>query len=205
MPFQACPDIAKISLNGLLFGEECINTIYAKHPPDTPWTIAELEALADGVFAAWSSNPAIFTTHFTYESVTCTDLTLVTGPQGNSSAAPVDGGDAGEPSANNVAWTVKFLTGNLGRSYRGRNQVGGITVNDLDDPNHVKALFASDVIDIYNAIKAAIVTAGGAMCVLSRRAGGVERPVGIGTLVNQITYTDLITDSQRTRLPGRGA
>jgi hypothetical protein len=117
----------------------------------------------------------------------------------------VAGTDGGTANANNVAWTIKFLTGNIGRSFRGRNQIGGYTHNQMDDANHVKLSYALSMIDVYNAIKTAIETAGGAMCVLSRRADNAQRPVGIGTLVTSIAFTDLISDSQRTRLPARGA
>lgn len=131
--------------------------------------------------------------------ITITDLTSNTGPQivFTDDMPLVGTADTGLTLPNNVTVTTKLLTGSRGRSYRGRvyhiglvegavvaDQIGSTTRADLN-----AAWMALRMLTTESAVWT--------LSVLSRKLGGTLTPVlNVGG--------DLIVDSQRRRLYGRG-
>lgn len=113
------------------------------------------------------------------------------------------GGIDGSANPNNVSFAIQFGTGIPGRSFRGRNYIVGIDENAVT-ANAIAAATANAFVAAYTALGAAAAVAGQQWVVASRFTAGAPRTTGITTPVETASYVDLIVDSQRRRLPGRG-
>lgn len=139
-----------------------------------------------------------------WNEIVCTDLTAFDAVQAvYNFDAPSPGTDTGEPMPNNVTWCVKFLTEQRGRSYRGRNYIVGLTVSEVLG-NLIDSANADTIVDAYNQTFSDLAAANYLPVVVSRYFNNAPRVAGISTLITDCTYTDLVLDSQRKRLPGRG-
>lgn len=117
---------------------------------------------------------------------------------------PMSGEVVAESLPNNVAYTITFLTAQRGRSFRGRNYVPGLTIDSVVS-NNIVAGVRTALLAFYTNLRAAIVSSGYEMVVVSRISNGVERTTGVTTPITGFTTFDTTVDSQRRRLPGRGA
>lgn len=205
MAFIPVPLTAEVNIRQTLYGEEMINTLYFTLA--LGWDEGSLTDLAtrlDGVLV--DQYPDMHNVGSIYLGLRLRNLDHDGGevlivPASASTVGTVGGGS----EQNNVAWCVKFTTGLAGRSYRGRVYHGGIAGSMLVSINHMDTGFASDIIDHYVSLVTAAGEAGGVHVVVSRRHNKVALTEGVTTPVTAITYTDLVLDSMRNRLPGRGA
>lgn len=104
---------------------------------------------------------------------------------------------------NNATFAVTFLTELRGRSFRGRNYINGLSEEDVQN-NRVTIGWAGNVVNAYLAIIPALAETEWEWVVLSRYSGNQPRDIGVVTNVTGVKYADLVIDSQRRRLPGRG-
>jgi hypothetical protein len=124
---------------------------------------------------------------------------------------PVAGTATGTPLPNNSTYTVSFLTAGRGRSNRGRNYVPGIPVAGTASQNRVDADFRTGLLAYYEGLKALGVPSSTFMVVVSRFSGidsagkPIPREVGVTNNITSFATFDDVLDSQRRRLPGRGA
>jgi hypothetical protein len=116
---------------------------------------------------------------------------------------PLAGSGAGTYLPNNVALAIKWLTGQRGRSYRGRTFYMPIPSGFVSG-NTVNSSGLSIIHDIFEALFALSGTEGlPEMVVASRYHNKAPRTTGVSTLITGFGINSTV-DSQRRRLPGRG-
>jgi hypothetical protein len=123
----------------------------------------------------------------------------------STTSLPAAGGAGGTSLPNNVAMCVSLRTAQAGRSFRGRNYICGIPSAQRSTNNLLESSFVSDVIDAWTTVGLAAVDDGWVPVVVSRFHDGAPRTTGVATEITSTIATDNIIDSQRRRLPGRGA
>jgi hypothetical protein len=138
-------------------------------------------------------------------AVKVTDLSSVSGFSLTlTGSLPIAGGNASPALPNNTALVITKRTLQRGRSFRGRIFHPGLTENQVT-ANQVAGATVSALVAAYENFKGFTLTDGEAvLCVLSRYSGGNARVTGLMTPVENFT-SDGFIDSQRRRLPGRGA
>lgn len=116
-------------------------------------------------------------------------------------------GEQGEKATDmlpsNVTWAIKLNTAAAGRSGHGRIYRIGLTEDQVTGNllhNDAAANFVSD----WQALQANLALDGLNLAVVSYCHAGAWRTSAFVNQVTSIGYTDLIIDSQRRRLPGRG-
>lgn len=116
---------------------------------------------------------------------------------------PEAGTSSGAQLPNNATLAVKWITAFRGRSYRGRTYHLGLmetqVVGNTVDPGALGIIKA-----VYQGLLDGLTAAGIPLVVGSKIGAKVERFVGLSTPVVALQI-DPIVDSQRRRLPGRGA
>jgi hypothetical protein len=109
----------------------------------------------------------------------------------------------------NCSPCISFHTGNRGRSFRGRNYLAGIPVNQVATSTFEET-WANNVVDAYLQMKSDLGGADFTHVVVSRFSGveliagkkhSIPRVAGIATPVDSYSFTDRTIDSQRKRLP----
>ncbi len=118
------------------------------------------------------------------------------------SGLPETGSNVTLPAPMNVTVAIKWVTGNRGRSFRGRTyhvqlRVDQYTSSTLNGTN------AADLKTNYDFLRTDIATAGWQLSVLSTRHNKANRVTGLVTFITGVSV-DPTLDSQRRRLPGRG-
>jgi hypothetical protein len=115
------------------------------------------------------------------------------------------GSRSGTGAPGNVTWAVSFRTSGRGRSYRGRNYVCGLRIDDVTN-NVVSSTIIANYIAAYQRL-----LPGGASdptpfrwVVASRYHNGVPRTAGLSIPIVSVIASDTYSDSMRTRLTGRG-
>lgn len=204
MAFIPVPETAQFNIRCTLQGERVENTLYFRHAGG--WSSEFLGITAELLADWYTTGPrSIMTSQLVLREVYAADLSSENGEVYTHAVANDPGGpETVPPLPNNVALCVSFRTGLRGRSYRGRNYVCGWTENVVNG-NAVTAAAAATVQTAYNQL----LNLGGSgqlqWVVVSRYADGQPRVTGVATPVLTAVIVDLIVDSQRRRLPGRGA
>jgi hypothetical protein len=203
MPFQPCPDIASFRLQIKNNGQLCENVFHVQR--DTGWTETDLGDTCAAILDWTETKLFLWPDTVVIQRVVARDLTTEDGIGLEVSPGIADTGTLDSPELpNNVALAVKWTTGLVGRSRRGRTYHMGLTeiqvTGNTVDPSAVAAL-----LDMYLDLKTAIESvSGNVMVVLSRWSHNVLRDEGIGTPILNVSVDNTI-DSQRRRLPGRGS
>jgi hypothetical protein len=192
-------------------GQKVENTLYVQN--ESAWDATSLEELATEVAAWWNSSYSnLCSTSVQLTEVVCTDLTAETGGQVSVAGGGALGVVTGGKLPGNCSLAVSFRTALRGRSYRGRNYIVGIPETYMFDTSKVADDYVAAVLDAYEGFLTAIGTAGWTWVVLSRYEGvdpdthrPIPREAGVMTPVLNVVVVDKTIDSQRRRLPGRGA
>lgn len=102
----------------------------------------------------------------------------------------------------NDTFVIKFSTGFIGRSARGRMYTVGMCEAQLQgDTNAVTTSYANGWVAAMQATALDVQAAGWLHVVLSRFANGAPRTTAQKLAVTNYSYTNLVVDSQRGRLP----
>lgn len=206
MAFQPVPGVAEVIIRGLQFGQQTVNTLYFWNGGTDAWTFEELSAVAGVVGQTWHDNmmPNLGN-EWVMQGTVATDLTAEAGLQAERHDYDGSvGGTGGGCAPGNVTFAVKFTTGHVGRSYRGRNYVPGLP-KGLVGANAISSTLAGYYVAAYQEIRDNVeANTDKVMVVVSRYHNGAERPTAIYTPVSGVAYSDLATDSMRRRLNGRG-
>lgn len=204
MPFVPSPNVAEAELRFYFDGQLMENTLYFQlgSAPE----VEDLQLLGSALIDWYSGNID------TLQSVACqllgvqvTDLTTAVSPSVFMPATLGTGGTVESPYLpTNCSWTVQFKTAGRGRSSQGRNYVIGLceshALGSTIDPTT-----ASNYVNAYNVLASGgSFESGWVWGVLSRISGGVDRVSGLFQTITVAAYADLLLDSQRRRLPGRG-
>jgi len=205
MAFVPVPNTAKVAVMAHLNGQQYVNTTYREKA--LGWTSTDLFNLATEMME-WATTRFLTLVHtsFALDLVQCVDISVDGGAQATVAAPAASFGlKGGLCMPNNVAYTVSFRTGRTGRSYRGRNYVGGISDSSVEGVNLVKPAFRAECVDVFNDLIGGTIVTQGAWVVVSRFHDKVPLTTGVTTVVNTVLTVDNVLDSQRRRLPGRGA
>ena len=203
MPFVPIPNVCKFDFVQTWQGQQIMNSLYIQSA--TAWTVNTVQ---DQIIAldTWAKAHLLIDASNTLSlnKIIATDLTSQTGISiENAVAGGNSGAEAQTSVPNNVALCVKFVTGTRGRSYRGRWYLAGILASRVVD-NRVTLSFAQSVADHFNALKSGAILEGNTWVVASRITNGAPRTTGIATPVTGVSC-EILIDSQRRRLPGRGS
>jgi len=203
MAFQSVPNTIEVDVRGLLFGQKVENTLYLRTTAaPTAGDVADAAAAVNGWFVA---HPLLhLSTDYIFQSTHAKDLTVEAGAEADDTANA--GTTGSEPSASapgNVSLAVSFRTGLAGRSFRGRNYIPGIP-DDFITGNSVGSGTAAAYATDWAALLTALLDSEFTWVVVSRVADGVLREFGITTPIVSVIVTDVLLDSMRRRLTGRG-
>lgn len=202
MAFQPVPYTASARVQALAFGEQVENVLHFQLPTADPWTLTDLEDLAAAVTAAWVNNfLGLQGGNYVLQQVVCTNLAAESGPQYVGELdPPVAGSATGEMLPNSNALCYTLYTALIGRSFRGRMYLCGITESQVNGNNltaGAQAAFTTAGQDFRSDMLAASFVPG----VVSRWNAGVLRPDGIFTPITSWALRDGQIDSQRRRMP----
>lgn len=205
MPFIPVADVAHVRIEGRMDNQETINDLYFRH---TTGAIAAADLVAlDEAIAVWYGGTMAPLLNEGWHGVAVhgRDLTTALGFVNDRSIGTVVGGISGEAAPNNCTMAVSFRSALSGRSNRGRNYVPVLT-NSQVTGNFIDSDWAQSIVDGY----AELLFGGGALpggwvwVVVSRFTNNEPRVAGVFNEVFSVLVTDLVVDSQRRRLPGRG-
>lgn len=203
MAFQRVPNTAEIIIRGTQGGQEVINTHYAQKTGG--YTQADLESLAAAV-DAWVTAEwlPILSTVYTYVRTDIRGLDAAVDVQATNSDGAAAGAVGGTSQANNVTIAVQRNSGLTGRASRGRIYVPGIADSKLADDNHISSTFSGELVDALTALVATVVAEGFTNAIVHRIAGGSPLATAVVYPLVEWVVTDVVIDSMRRRLPGRG-
>lgn len=204
MAFIPVPDTAECALHFMLHGQQIVNTLCFTKTGG--FSGSDLLDLATALDLWWEGKIAPEVSQdITLVSVTARDISEESGPVSEFFLpGPYPGQVASPALPGNVAWSVGFKTGLAGRSFRGRNYVGGIAESSVVG-NTLNVLVAAAILAGYAQINTVISAELAAIHVVaSRFHANAPRVTGVATAVETYGYADLYIDSMRRRLTGRG-
>lgn len=210
MPFVPEATSVEAKFEGVVDGQQTINDLYFQLPGG--YILSDIQSLGTNL-SDWFT--AGFASHLSEDwSTVAIHIRALNNPASyvvDVSPTPTIGGASAAAEPNNVALCISFRTGLAGRSFRGRNYVPGVPVDQITlntfDPG-----WMADVKTTYDLL----LPGGGALPggwiwgVLSRFSGvdvngkPIPRTTGVFTPIVNTLYTDSTADSMRNRLPGRG-
>lgn len=207
MPFVPFEDCVQVTIQGHVDGQLTVNDL-AFRSSTGPRSLADVNALATAIESWYDGGMAgLLNEAWAGSLITAKGLTNPNGLIVEHDFSYSVGGVSGEAAPNNCSMCVSFRTGLSGRSFRGRNYVPVLT-NSQVTGNMIDSAWATSVVNEYAALvfpaSVGVLPGGWEWVVLSRFAGNVERTTGVFTEITNVLVTDLVVDSQRRRLPGRG-
>lgn len=204
--FQPAPECVQVTIEGSVDGQLTINDLFFRSTIG-PRPAADTLALTVAIAGWYAASVATLLNH-NWEGRTAKGRGLSTSNPfvALSNMVGVTGGGTGDQLPNNCSMAVHFGTGMAGRSFSGRNYV---PVLDRDDVvgNFVDASWAGSIVAAYEELifPGTVVPDGWIWVVVSRVQGGVRPAEALFHEIISVTVVDLVVDSQRRRLPGRGA
>lgn len=206
MAFIPALNVAMCSLRYTVSGQQAENTLYFEFASDP-----DEAALQDisGYLVTWRDTylKEIQGLHCLFREVYAVSMTTGFSPTFTNVVSPeVAGTYTGTPLPNNVTLAISFRTSGRGKSSRGRNYALGLTESSLSSTlgQSVQTTYAADLVAAYNALFVGLPT-DWTWVIISRSVNGAPRANALITPVQSVILTDLTIDSQRRRLPGRGA
>jgi hypothetical protein len=203
-PFVPLPNTMEANLRFLLGGQKIENVFHFSYDGASFGVAAsEVSAMIQNEF--WHLLRNHLSGSVAFKEIYLVDMNSA---DGGTYTAPIiidplgAGGDTVLP--NNVAFCVSLRTEKRGRSFAGRSYVSGLTPTQVDG-NYLHASTANAIIAAYENLRAVAATSTLPLVVASRKHAGVYRTLGVVTPVSAVVYKDLVLDSQRRRLPGRGS
>jgi len=203
MAFIPAANTARVALLFDLDAQQVVNTLWFVR--NVAWDIFSItDFIIDLVGFVEDNLMPHYSSSLTLVQGTARDYTTEFGVAASASSN-VAGGETGECAPNNVSLAIHFGTGQVGRSRRGRNYIPGVP-NSLIDTNDADPAWALQLLLNYAGLADHISGDWGAQhCVASFQENGVPLATANTWLVTEYLFVDLVADSQRRRLPGRGA
>jgi len=203
MAFVPVPETLMAELRQELSGQQVENTLYFKKSGG--WTENDAIILGQALAESWEATMApVLSVQLQLNSVHLTDLSSqFSFATDFVPAASIQGAVGGDCSPNNCALCVSFRSAARGRSGRGRNYVPGLA-ESLVSLNQFDPTAALEIVSFYQGLTALAVDADAQWVVVSRFENGLPREEGLARVVRTVLLVDLVIDSQRRRLPGRG-
>lgn len=204
MPFIPILNGAQVEIRYTWNGEQVENVVGLAIPTD--YDVASFATLGAQIVTAWETYAStVSSNECALRELYFTDLTSDSGPTySHSIPVPIPGDLSVDSVPNNCSCAISFRTRFRGRSYRGRNYPPGMP-ETLTDGSRVAQAWRDAWTSFYATLYGDALANGTPMGVISRYSGGLPRAVGQITPITAILFVDDVIDSQRRRLPGRGA
>lgn len=203
-PFIPVPNCVRSSMVYLLDGQVIVNTYHFRLNTDP--SIIDMGNLNTALHTWYTATlKPLLSPQTVLTQINTINLTTQNGPASVLSINPFEAGTGGaNDMPANVTWCASLRTLNRGRNFRGRWYLPGLQANSVVAPSTIVTGFANSVIAALAQLMTPANVAGFAYVVVSRFLNNLPRGTGINTLITAVTG-DLTLDSQRRRLPGRGA
>lgn len=200
MVFQPAPNCAEVVIRQFIGTEPFVQILNFEYA--TPPTEAQLATLCETLWeAADESNwHTLMGANWFISSIEAKGLSVENDVFASYSETPISGDAAGTQLPNNVAFCIKLTSAFTGRSARGRTYFGGFTSAYISGAylNSTGAGYLKSVVEV---LQAAALSEGATLIILSRVTNKAPRAEAVPFVVTNIGWTDLVTDSQRGRLP----
>jgi hypothetical protein len=195
MPFVPYPAL-QVNVIGSYFGQLVENVWHCLVVGPTP-PLGDLASVAAAFQTGYAAMQIPLSDQYFVSQIDVQFLGLITGPQFTLFITPPQsGGNASPGMPGSVAFCVRLRTGAPGRSFRGRKYFTGLCEGTVTD-NLFDATTADTIVSAINSMQTALTALNYPLAILSKTALAVTEVVNVG-------YYDLVVDSQRRRLPGRG-
>jgi len=200
MTFQSCPEIAEYVIAATYDGQEVANVLHAKLPGG--YSQGDINTLAS-VVDAWvgAHYLALMNAQVTYQETRVRGLTNIIDLSGVANANTGPGTASGGNLPGNVTVCVTFRSGLTGRSARGRAYSLPMESTAQANEATFKTTYTNALAAAFNQLFSDVSSAGWTPVVLSRRTAGALRTTGIGTPIVLAEVRNVVSDSQRGRLP----
>lgn len=201
--FIPVPNTVRSSLLYLLDNQTIVNTLHFNLATEP--TLAQMDAL-NTALRTWytaSFKPQV-PSNVSLSAINTVGLWSQTAPSRLSVVSPLEAGTAPTSFPANVTYCASNRTGLRGRNYRGRFYWPGMPSTYVTSTNTVTAAFVAAVQAALGVLLTPANVANFIWVIASRYFNKLPRATGIVTPVTAVVG-DLTLDSQRRRLPGRGA
>lgn len=197
------PNVAEVQIRGALAGQLVETALYYLFTGTI--TESALVTLIGG-FATYAAAhiAGIMSTAWEGREIHARDLSAGSGLQAtNTDIAGLAGTLAGEPLPNNVCLAIARKSGLAGRKYNGRVFWPGWADSDLASTNVFDSGRVAGRISFLEGLDSAAVDEGWTPVIVSTRAAS---DAGVATVTPLAIWNvvDMVIDSRRRRLPGRG-
>lgn len=202
MPFVPVTNIAEVFVEHNLNDTPDKGWVLHYEKTAGAWTQETLVDLGEALITWWDTNlQPLVGAHMSLTRIRLRDLTTQNGLIADvTSTLPITGTLSGTPPSNNVAWSLKKMTGFSGRSFRGRVYHMGMTESVVNG-NLIDTGHGNSVITAWNE---ALFLSGGVadygMVVVSKYSGGSPRVLGLATDCIAIAAADYRVDTRRDRM-----
>jgi hypothetical protein len=206
MPFIPAPLCARVEMHMSNAGQQ-IENVWHVQSTGAEWDVTSLALLAD-TFATWFSDtfrPCI------PSSVWLVDVkaTALHSADADTYTSVLNSGVTGtgaNPLPNNVSFAVHKVCAGRGRSNQGRVYLPAVSRDEVVATNQINATFAGVLVAAFSALRDAVAAASTDwfLAVVSFFTANAPRAAGVPAAILYFVARDLILDTQRRRLPGRG-
>lgn len=205
MTFVPAPQIMEMQFRTTWDGQQTMNRVHVDAL--APVTFAHCQALATAGESWYEDNVvALVPSTLLLREVFVKGLDVVTPFQATATpTGPLPGTNVNGSVPNNVSICASIRTGLAGRSARGRWYWQGLTQDTIDN-NTVQSGTLTDIDAALTNLASVIAGIGFNWVIVSYISEKAPRPGGpVYFSVTDVLFVDSIVDSQRRRLPGRGA
>jgi len=196
------PGMNKLVVEGDFRGEKYCLDLWFKYTAGaiTPTAQSALGFSVESVFLDALAVP--ISNDVTFRRIRQRDYTTISSYVFDASITPLTGAGT-DAMPNNVAQSVSFRTSLAGRSFRGRNYVGGVprsvvTENAIDDA------WTTLVVNAYALMMSPTFATNWQWVVVSAKNAKAWRTELVATPIVEVIAVDNIVDTLQKRLPGRG-
>jgi hypothetical protein len=204
MPFIPFANTAFSQVRYTLDGQQVMNTLWWENV--TAWDAGSLADLTSAI-ADWASGNLmpIMTSTLSLREVFARDMSTENSFEATNVISPAQSGGAGPGLPNNVSLCISMRSSVTGRSQRGRNYLPGIPADQTVGVNLIDPDYVASILDVYAMLLDNALFPNWTLVVASRFHNNAPRLVGQNTPIASFSAIDNVIDSQRRRLPGRGA
>lgn len=204
MPFQAVPNAAEVVIEGTIDNQNIFNTFQFTHA--SGWGEDELGELAHACALEWSTGMLpLMSANYHFVQAVARDLRTPIALLATDTSGAGPGARATGLVPNNVALSVKRASAFTGRGARGRVFIPVTDLSNMVGPNEVTSAFATAVLGVLNTLMSAAETVDWNAVIVSRSGPGTTTTEAVVYTLVEWVVVNLVVDSMRRRLPGRGS
>lgn len=204
MPFIPVPNVVRSSLIYLADNQVIVNTLHFYKAGGV--VLADMQALNTALHTWFTASlRGTLPSTTALSAINTVLLDSASSPSSLLAISPLEAGTAGAGAMPyNVAWCASLRTSLRGRNFRGRWYHPGVPTNQVVAPSSFLAAAMSGIQAALGQLLTPANVANFAWVIASRYFNKLPRVTGVANNVTAVTG-DLTLDSQRRRLPGRGA